>query len=164
MNISQFPEISKAAGAHKYLKRVPLAGGGYRYVYHNPKTFQSVGKVTAPLDLVTNQSQKEYVLGMVKARHAFAEIKGLTDHSIKLTKKGDKKAARAVLKKAEDRMKTWKETVNVKAGSLSSEIRANERGYLKNYFAGVESTIQGVIDKAKKTITIHNYASINRGA
>lgn len=36
MNTQQFPEIAKAVGVQrggKYLKRIPLPGGGYRYIY-----------------------------------------------------------------------------------------------------------------------------------
>lgn len=37
MNTEEFPEISKAVGAHKYIKRVLKVGGGYRYIYEQPK-------------------------------------------------------------------------------------------------------------------------------
>lgn len=35
--LERFPEIAKAVGA-KYLKRIPKAGGGYRYIYKEPKS------------------------------------------------------------------------------------------------------------------------------
>lgn len=40
MNTAQFPEILKAVGGQKggkYLKRIPKPGGGYRYIYEQPK-------------------------------------------------------------------------------------------------------------------------------
>lgn len=36
INTYTFPEIAKAVGAHKYVRRVAVPGGGYRYVYKEP--------------------------------------------------------------------------------------------------------------------------------
>ena len=150
MNTSEFPEIAKAVG-HKYLKRVPLAGGGYRYVYHDPKTYSVVGKVTAPTDLISDAAQKIYVNNMVGARRTIHTISGHSTKAQQHSKRKRGAEARKEVQRAENEMKVWREVAN-RGIKGATGLQSKEKEYLKHYFDGAENVMHQEIKRALRAI------------
>lgn len=141
--------VKAGARPHKYVKRVPQAGGGYRYIYHDPR-LEGVGKVTTPYDLETPLAQKFYVKNMASARHALREVKASVASALKHIKRGDEKTARKFVDRATSRAKTWVEATNAQLSTISGGLPTKERHNLKEYFSGTESALMTEINRAKR--------------